>query len=119
MLRILAALTLALVVPVQAAAAACPDACATGQLGHHDAAVGDEAPQQSAANDAGIVDEAKHAHHGDASGAPGKCCQGHSVMAHACVQPAVVSVPGFEGAAFVARWTNFIPEEASPPPIAC
>ena len=117
MLRIVAALMLALVVPVQAAVAACPDVCATALLGQE--AIGDEAPQQATAIDHGDIGDQTHGHHCDKSDAQGKCCQGHSVMTHAGTQSPVVSAPGFEGAAFVARWTNFIPEEASPPPIAC
>jgi hypothetical protein len=39
-------------------------------------------------------------------------------MGETAVVAAFVSVPSFEHHAFVARWTNFIPEEPSPPPIA-
>ena len=107
MTRFAIALLLSVLVPFQVGAVACAQICGAGT-------------EQSAASVSVAHDEgggASHEHHCDKTESPGKCCQGHSVMAFWNVPVSAVAVPAFERAFFVARWTNFIPEEPSPPPI--
>jgi hypothetical protein len=109
--RLLAALLLMLLLPVQGLAAACAQLCVKAQAA------------QLMAQSAGDAGEA-HDCHGSGKHdrnlppADGKCCHGHTFM----MQPAVAETDGASPAipplAFVARWTSFIPEEPSPPPIA-
>ena len=46
-----------------------------------------------------------------------KCCHTHAAWLHACIMPIVPAAAAPERRAFVSRWTSFIPEEPSPPPI--
>ena len=118
-LRFIAALMLVFMVPVQAGAAACAQVCTAFMLQHQDEA--SDASEHSANAHASAQgnpgDDLMHGHHCDKSDAAGKCCQGHTGMAQRTVAPSIVSIPAFEPYFFVARWTNFIPEEPSPPPI--
>ena len=118
-MRFIAALMLAFMVPVQAGAAACAQVCTALMLHHQDES--SDASELSAnahvsAQDA-ADDDLMHGHHCDKSDVASKCCQGHTGMAQRTVAPSIVSIPAFEPYFFVARWTNFIPEEPSPPPI--
>ena len=47
-----------------------------------------------------------------------KCCHTHAVWLHARVVQVVSAAAPPERRPFVSRWTNYIPEEPSPPPIA-
>jgi len=47
-----------------------------------------------------------------------KCCHAHAVWLPARVMPIVSATAPPERRSFVSRWTSFIPEEPSPPPIA-
>ena len=98
----LAALLLVILVPVQAGAAACALICEA----HSDAK---PAPHASS--------DVPHEHHCDTHDTAGKCCHGYTVMIHPSVLAPVVPGPAFECALFVVRWTNFILEKPSPPPI--
>ena len=107
--RAIAALLLALLLPVQGLAAACAQLCFKAQAQHAMAATGD-------------ADAGHDCHGGTGSGessvpADGKCCHGHTFIEPPSVAFAA-SPPAFQPLAFVARWTSYIPEEPSPPPIA-
>lgn len=117
MVRFLAALMLVFMVPVQAGAAACAQLCATAAFEHRlaDAVAGGD--HESAGEQESPAEDLMHGHHCDKSDPVGKCCHGHTAMAQQAAVAAPVVVPPFERAWFVARWTNFIPEEPSPPPI--
>ena len=119
MVRLLAILALALAVPLQAGAAACAQLCTSAAFGHADAAsVSAQVPGDARADlhDA-VADDSLPGRHCDKPDASGKCCQGHGAMAHASVHVPSVLIPAFDRAAFAARWSSFIPEEPSPPPI--
>jgi len=117
--RFVAALMLAFMVPVQAGAAACAQVCAHALLqSHGESAVGEEHADHSYASTSdGPGDDLMHGHHCDKSDPAGKCCQGHTVMTQRSAPPSMVSIPAFERSFFVERWTSFVPEEPSPPPI--
>lgn len=104
--RFVAALWLALILPVQGMAAASAEISLEAQATVHDAVMAD-------------ADESDGHHHCDDSTGPGdgKCCNGHTFMTEAPGALAAVFLPSFEHRLYVARWTNFIPEEPSPPPI--
>lgn len=118
--RFVAALMLAFMVPVQAGAAACAQLCATVAFQHHltEATAQEHAGPVTAESGDGSNDGMMHGHDCDKSDAAGKCCQGHAVMTQGAFHTSAVLVPAFEREFFVARWTNFIPEEPSPPPIS-
>ena len=118
-LRLAAAVLLAILLPVQGAAAACAQVCVMTAIDRQASAA-----EAGSAHDIHSHEVASHhdgAGHGDHCGksemAAEECCQAHTLMAEFAVVPAVVSLPSFERSWFVARWTNFIPEEPSPPPI--
>lgn len=119
-LRFMAALMLAFMVPVQAGAAACAQVCTAFMLQHQaGSSIADEHSANARASPHDDVgDGLMHGHHCDNSDAAGKCCQGHTGMTQRTIAPSIVSIPAFEPYFFVARWTNFIPEEPSPPPIS-
>ena len=106
--RVIAALLLAVLLPVQGLAAACAQLCLKAQAQHAMAATGAEA-----------VHDCRGSGSGDEGPAPadGKCCHGHTFNEPPSVA-AAVSASSFEPPGFVARWTSPIPEEPSPPPIA-
>ena|SRR5687767_10124018 len=113
--RWLAAFLLMLLLPIQGLAAACAQVCMKAQ-----AAALMAAPSQGDG-------EPAHDCHGsanhDGQGVPGvpgegKCCHAHTVMAPPQVAVIDVPPPVPHPPHFVARWTSFIPEEPSPPPIA-
>jgi len=118
-LRFMAALMLAFMVPVQAGAAACAQVCTALMLQHQDESsmTNEHSGNAHASGHDNAGDELMHGHHCDKSDAAGKCCQGHTGMTQRTIAPSIVSIPAFEPYFFVARWTNFIPEEPSPPPI--
>lgn len=116
-LRFIAALMLAFMVPVQAGAAACAQICTSVMLEQHEA-VDEQAVHAHDAEPGDAGADLMHEHHCDKSDAAGKCCQGHAGMTQRTIAASIVSIPAFERSFFVARWTNFIPEEPSPPPIA-
>jgi hypothetical protein len=120
-IRLVAALLLAFMLPIQAWAAACAQICARTLEARHAAMMAAESPapiHQGHAMPATDPVEGDTDHCGKSEMGAGKCCQAHVfvVAAPALVDAAVV--PSFERDLFVARWTNFIPEEPSPPPIA-
>ncbi len=122
-LRSVAILLVALLLPVQGAAAACAQICAgfeakmeasaatmDANLAHH----GHEATP--ATEDGAPV--SGHDHCGLSELGAGKCCEAHVfvvALPEATPAPAAASfgVHGFE-----ARWASFFPEDPSPPPIA-
>jgi hypothetical protein len=113
--RILAALLLAILLPVQGWAAACAQICARMNEERHAAMMmADHAGQHEDAMQDGI---APHENCGKSELGAGKCCQAHVFI--------VLMTPSFDPfplasehpAATIARWTSFIPEEPSPPPI--
>ena len=118
-LRFAAALMLAFLVPVQAGAAACAQICAQAMVEHQNApTLAQDEPGHAHANaQDGSSDDLMHGHHCDKSDSPGKCCQGHTVMTQRTMPAVMIPVPALERERFVARWTNFLPEEPSPPPI--
>jgi hypothetical protein len=87
-------------------------------------------PQASAPHAQHVHAHAQGDHHGmDADGStqhpcdePGdgalKCCHTHAAWLDTRVTTVVPLAPSFERRPFACRWTNFIPEEPSPPPIA-
>jgi hypothetical protein len=144
--RILALLLLALLVPLQGYAAVCAQICALAghsqapaamqhgepaahhgdghaggdAHGHGDAPGHGEAPGHGGHDTAAALaqgDAPAHEDCGESALGAGKCCQAHVVAIDqpnpAAAVEATAIAPGF----FVARWTNFIPEEPSPPPI--
>ena len=113
LLRAIAILVLMVALPVQASAAACAQICAL--------AAG-QAPAEEPHHASGSADHSAPGAGGTHEGcgkseAPGKCCQCHVFvveLTHSTPTPPLVCLVG---SAFVARWTSFIPEEPSPPPI--
>lgn len=109
-MRLAAALLLALLLPVQGVAAACAQICAQLDAGH---------PVESVA----AADSVAHGSH-DSEGpchdpemVAGKCCNAHAFLIDLPVATVAASPAFFERDFSVARWSNFIPEEPSPPPI--
>lgn len=106
--RWIAAFFLALLLPMQGLAAACAQICLQAQASQH----------------VGAVHEGDghgcHEPSGQHDGAPmpdGKCCHAHTFMMERASAAVVVAPASFQPLRFVARWTSFIPEEPSPPPI--
>ena len=116
-LRLAAAFLLAVMLPIQAWAAACAQICAIAQHEHEEAIAGqaDHGTHPGAGAD---LESPVSNHCHDSEMGAGKCCQFHAFMVDLPVAATVVSVPPFERHFFVARWTSYIPEEPSPPPIA-
>ena len=109
--RLFALLLLAVMLPVQASAAACAQICEQMRP------AGDAAPvMDHAAHDTTSAPEHEHCHDNDLGA--GKCCQFHTFMFAAPDFIGVAKIPAVKPNAFIARWTSFIPEEPSPPPIA-
>jgi len=111
--RTLSALLLAILLPVQSWATASMQICpGDGGDEHvaHVAAVGHDEPSQSVP---GTHDQGSKTDIG-----PGKCCQSHVFVVAVPLTPKVSAPPTFEHTWYVARWTNFIPDEPSPPPIS-
>lgn len=113
-LRWLAAILLALVVPTQAMAAACAQICMRSLA-------------QATVPLADVAHSGDHAdcHGKGEKGAPDPgggqksgCCHAHTFMMEPSVVATPVTPPSFEPLRYVSRWTSFIPEEPSPPPIA-
>lgn len=110
LLRLIAALVLTLILPVQGFAAASAQIFAVMQQAHHAEMMAAAAEEDGPGVVAGHCDKSD-------MGA-GKCCNAHTFLVDLAV-PVVATAPAFPGhTSFVARWTNFIPEEPSPPPIA-
>ncbi|MGH7186758.1 MAG: hypothetical protein ACREIB_10850 [Pseudomonadota bacterium] len=109
--RMLAALLLAMLLPIQGFAAACAQICAMVQADRHIAAMA------LAAQGVSEGESADGSHCGDSEMGAGKCCQAHAFMIDVQVPVIKAVEPFHERAFFIARWTNFIPEEPSPPPI--
>lgn len=110
--RILAAVLLALLLPVQGWAAACAQICA--RVGEERRAAMMAAAQQ---NESSEEEDAMHDHCGKSEMGAGKCCQSHVFVVQLPLLRMASAAPSFERTLFVARWTNFIPEQPSPPPI--
>ena len=117
--RVVAVFLLALLLPVQGWAAACAQICARVNQAHQAAMMSDVA-EHHVHHDVATPDEgfAGHEHCGDSEIGAGKCCQSHTFVVTISIELVVASIPSFERHFFVARWTSFIPEEPSPPPIA-
>lgn len=112
-LRLFAAFLLAILLPVQGWAAACAQICARVAEERHAAMMEAMAHDESPADDG----SAMHDHCGKSELGAGKCCQAHVFVAELPVFATAMPVASFMRACYVARWTNFIPEEPSPPPI--
>ena len=121
MIRCVAALLVALLLPVQGFAAACAQICAATRNAqmHAVTAVDGGAAETGDEHCAGHGEP--RSPHGEDDGSTlgaGKCCQAH---VFAVDRPASAQTPESHSAVrnvFVARWSNFIPDEPSPPPIA-
>ena len=109
--RIVAALLLAFLLPLQGWAAACAQICALAGEGRHAAML--EAMAHAPSDDEAAMQD----HCGKSELGAGKCCQAHVFVAQLPAFCAAIPEASFERAHYVARWTNFIPEEPSPPPI--
>ena len=57
-------------------------------------------------------------HCGESDLGAGECCKAHTFLIDLVVAAIAPTPALLEHTSFVARWTNFIPEEPSPPPIA-
>lgn len=99
--RVVALLLLAFLLPLQGFAAACAQICAAAHV------------EQSMSDEAAATDHCAKTETG-----AGKCCKAHAFM----IDVAVPHVDGVEPyhphASPAPRWTSFIPEEPSPPPIS-
>ena len=116
-LRLLFACLLAVAVPLQAGAIAFAQASASSGLpgphSHHHVHDDGDA-QDHGSHDTGPADPC------DEPGGGGliKCCHSHAVWVDVATNLVALIPPTFERDWFVARWTSFIPEDPSPPPIA-
>jgi hypothetical protein len=115
MLRFVAALLVALLVPLQGYAAACAQICAAAGNGHG----GTQAPVAAAHEGEGHChgEPAGTTEEPGAPGLGGKCCQAHVFTVDFSAAISGSAPPLVVEPAFVARWTSFIPDEPSPPPI--
>jgi hypothetical protein len=114
MVRFLAAALLAVLIPVQGYAAACAQICAVtasvaaaGEAVEHDHCAG-QAPERAPG-------------HGDGEASTlgaGKCCQAHVFTVDLRSPSGSLERAAPPQTAFVARWTSFIADKPSPPPIA-
>ena len=117
MIRYLAALLVALLLPVQGYAAACAQICAANGRAHADMAVDaqeggghcHEAPGEAPPPE----DEGDASHPG-----LGKCCQAHVFVFDRAAAPAGPGNTQSPANPYVARWSSFIADEPLPPPIA-
>ena len=116
MLRFVAAAMLAVLLPVQGYAAACAQICAV---------TNGTAPAHQVATVAGEGHCAEHApkpapSHGDGEDqtlGAGKCCQAHVFTVDQPASATSVERETPVRAGLAARWSSFIPDEPSPPPI--
>ena len=116
MIRYLAALLVAVLLPIQGYAAACAQICAANGRSHADVAAVDheagghchEVPAQPPPEE-----DADESHVGLA-----KCCQAHVFAFDGVSAPAGQASGDFPETPYLARWSSFIPDEPSPPPIA-
>jgi hypothetical protein len=115
MIRSVAALLVAVLLPLQGYAAACAQICAASGNAH--GAVADEVGGEA---DGHCHESPATAHH-DEGGAPetgvAKCCQAHVFAIDRAVATAGPGLSHPIQASFVARWSSFIADEPSPPPI--
>ena len=105
------ALLLAILLPMQAWASAqiCPRDTEDGHVAHV-ASVEHDEPSQDVPG--------THDQGGKTELGSGKCCQSHVFVVAFPLTSNVSQPPTFERSWYVARWTNFIPDEPSPPPIS-
>ncbi len=121
-IRTVAVFLVALLLPLQGAAAACAQICARVAM-TQDAAVpnlANDAMHQGHETAPGHREApaSGHDHCGQSELGAGKCCQAHVFAVDLPGAAAPAAVRSFERGHFVARWASFIPEEPSPPPIA-
>jgi hypothetical protein len=106
-----AAFVLMFLLPVQGLAATCAQICAKAQASQHALSAAED-PAGHHCHDSGDGRD-------DGVSVPdSKCCHAHAFMVEPPAVTAGVAPPSFQALPFVARWTSFIPEEPSPPPIA-
>jgi hypothetical protein len=111
--RIVAALLLAILLPLQGWAAACAQICARVAEERHAAMVEAMAHVETPSEE----ESAMHDHCGKSELGAGKCCQAHVFVAQLPVFSTAIPVATFVRTRYVALWTSFIPEEPSHPPI--
>jgi hypothetical protein len=118
MIRHVAAVLVAVFLPIQGYAAACAQICAASGKAH--ASMADESAHEADSRcHQAPAETPAHPGEGDAPN-PGvaKCCQAHVfAIDHAIATPSLHE-PHPVQAPYVARWSNFIADEPSPPPIA-
>jgi hypothetical protein len=116
MIRYVAALLVAVLLPLQGYAAACAQICAATGNAH-----GAIAEERGGEADGHCHESPAPAHH-DEGGAPdsgvAKCCQAHVFAIDRVVATAGPDQSHPVQAPYVARWSSFIADEPSPPPIA-
>jgi hypothetical protein len=106
-------LLLAILLPLQGWAAACAQICARVAEERLAAMMEATAHVETPSDD----ESAMHDHCGKSELGAGKCCQAHVFVAELPAFLTAIPEVSFVRAYYVARWTNFIPEEPSPPPI--
>ena len=132
MIRLFAYLLLALMLPIQGYAAACAQICA---IAAHEPAAVDHGVMDHGDMDHGDMDHGDGDHHamahdgahpgstpahedcGESALGAGKCCQAHAYASAQALEVKSAEPESFAHAPVAARWTSFIPEEPSPPPI--
>ena len=115
MARFIAAVMLAVLLPVQGYAAACAQICAATNAGL--AHAGASAEDDGHCAEHAPKPESKHGDGEASTLGAGKCCQAHVfVLEQPAAAPILDRMPPAP-ATFVARWTSYIPDEPSPPPI--
>ena len=118
--RTAAVLLLGLMLPLQGWAAACAQICALASASRDAVMIQNaalhhaDAPQQAP----GSAPEDSSDHCGKSEMGAGKCCQAHIYLTQPCSTSPSVSIPSFERHQLLPRWTSFISEEPTPPPIA-
>ena len=118
MIRTVAALLVAVLLPIQGFAAACAQICAANGKSHADMAMAETGEAGSHCHEA-LADVPPAGDEGDLNHPSlAKCCQAHvfafgSVVATARSEASLDLVTPY-----LARWSSFIPDEPSPPPIA-
>ena len=102
--------------PVQGLAAACAQICALVQ---HQQMAETSVVVEAASPDSGdaAADHEGLDHCGKSEMGAGKCCQSHTFLIELRVATIAATPDFFERDFSVACWTDFIPEEPSPPPI--
>jgi len=117
MIRILASVLVAILLPVQGYAAACAQICAAAGKSAGESRVAASDAEAAHCHGDGAAEPAGGHEHGSAPHSDGKCCQAH---VFAVDSPAVLAGSPEAGLAptpLVARWTSFILDPPSPPPI--